>query len=534
MAGNPSAAPARNQAFQRAPSPQIRRAVFDLSHEKKLTFDFGQLIPSLCMEMVPGDSFEMSNDMIVRFQAMLAPLLHQVDATIHYFFVPTRLLWPKIDTTGQNWESFISGGVDGLNAAVAPRWDVGPGHHDIGSLWDYFGLPTWATADSFSTHFNAVANNKSIIPLDFPKRAYNLIWNEFYRDETLESEVDIATSEVLLLRNWTKDYFTSALPWQQRGTAPALPIAGATSAVWTSGHFYNAAPASPAGFSNSTTVDPILNVGNGYAMANAFAMFNANTVDLSTATSMSIADFRLAASIQKWLERNATGGARYTEFLQAQFGVFPRDERLQRPEYVGGAKSPVIFNEVLQTSATNAQPTPAGNMAGHGLSVGRNYVGKYSAVEYGYMIGILSVMPVPAYQDGVPRMFNRVSKYDWYFPDFAQLSEQAVLNQELYLGTDNLNKVTFGYQARYNEYRYERSSVHGLFRTDLSFWHLGRIFGSRPNLNAAFVSLSSAELASLKRVAAVPSQPLLLASVGNNVRAVRPMPELAVPGIDRV
>jgi len=524
------ASPARNGAFQSVPGPRVHRGVFDLSHERKLTLDFGQLIPTMVLEMVPGDHFEISNDLVIRFQAMVAPPMHQVNATIHYFFVPNRLVWPKVDTSGNDWESFITGGVSGTNAAVAPRWNVSSGKHDVGSLWDYMGLPVWSAANDFATAFP-----DAIRPLDFAKRAYNLIWNEYYRDETLQTELNIATAEDVQYRNWTKDFFTSALPWTQRGTSPAFPVSGTTAAVWSGGVFSGVGVAGQIGF-NDAASDNLFHLTNATARANAQGALNANSVSLSAATTFTINDFRLNAVIQRLLERNARGGIRYTEFLQSVHGTHPRDDRLQRPEYVGGMKQPVIFSEVLQTSNTASAPTAAGTMFGHGLTVGRNYIGKYTAVEFGYMIGVLSVMPVPAYQQGIARQWLRTSKYDFFVPEFAGLGEQAVINQELYLAGDSVNQTVFGYQGRYNEYRYERNSVHGLFQTTLNYWHLGRIFSARPALNSAFVQLGAAELTSttLKRIFAVPSQPGLLASVGNAVRAVRPIPEFAEPGLYRI
>jgi len=288
-----------------------------------LTFDFGQLIPSLCMEMVPGDSFEMSNDIIVRFQAMLSPPLHQVDLSVHYFFVPNRLLWPKEDTSGADWESFITGGQDGLNSAVLPRWNVSSGKHSVGSLWDYFGLPTWDTANDFAT-----AYTDAVKPLSFPLLAYNLIWNEYYRDETLQNVIEpLSSNEDILVRNWSKDFFTSALPWQQRGTAPALPVSGYSAALWPDTSFVNSVGSAAVGVA-AASADPRFQSSGAFSNANLKGALQSNVVDLSSATTFDIADFRLAAVIQRWLERNATGGIRYTEFLQGVFGVYPRDERI--------------------------------------------------------------------------------------------------------------------------------------------------------------------------------------------------------------
>ncbi|WNK14788.1 MAG: major capsid protein [Microvirus sp.] len=521
--------PARNNAFQSVAGHKSSRSTFDLSHDRKLTADFGQLIPSMFLEMVPGDTFEISNDLAVRFQPLLAPILHQVDASIHYFFVPTRLCWPKIGTSGDDWETFITGGVSGTNAAVAPRWNVSSGKHDVGSLWDYFGLPTWSAANNFSTQFPDATQ-----PLDFARRSYNLIYNEWYRDETLQSELVIGTSEDVQVSGWTKDFFTSALPWQQRGTAPAFSLGGSTSAIYPGDLALSRADGANLPVFNPNASPSVTVTGAGVGASNIVtkkAVADVNTVSFSAATTFNLNDFRLNTVIQRLLERNARGGVRYTEFLQNVHGCHPRDERLQRPEYIGGVRQPVIVSEVLQTSASNAQPTPQGNMAGHGLSVGRNFAGKYTAVEFGYVIGIFRVMPVPAYQQGIPRAFLRTSKYDFFVPEFVGLGEQAVENQELYLANDAANKTTFGYQGRYNELRYERNTVHGLFQSTLNYWHLGRIFASRPALNGSFISLSATELTSLKRIFVSTSQPGLLCSIGNNVKAIRPLPVLAEPGL---
>ncbi|WNK14752.1 MAG: major capsid protein [Microvirus sp.] len=520
----------KNAAFQVVDSQRVPRAVFDLSHEKKITCDWGQLIPSLCLEMVPGDHFQISNDVVVRCQAMLAPLLHQVDLSIHYFFVPTRLCWPKTDTSGNDWESYISGGVDGLNAAVAPRYNPSGVSklRDVGTLWDHFGLPTDAGTGTFTAAFPG-----AIAPIRFPFTAYALIFNEYYRDETLDNEIDAFSYEVQkpFPRSWAKDFFTSALPWPQRGTAPGVPITGAGSSVYTSA-MVTAGAGVRALQVVDTASDNTIYTQTAAGRTNLLAALNNNSVAMNAA-SFSVNDLRLTSAIQRWMERNARGGVRYTEFLQSQFGVHPRDDRLQRPEYVGGVKQPIIFSEVLQTSATASQPTPAGTMVGHGLSVGRSAAGSYSAVEHGYLLGILSIMPVPAYQQGMDRMWLRSSRYDFYFPEFAGLGEQAVMNQELYVAADGANQTIFGYQGRYNEMRYQRNMVSGLFRSTLQYWHLGRVFASRPALNASFVGLGPAEQDSLKtRVSAVPSQNLFLISCGNVVRAVRPMPDLPVPGLN--
>ena len=480
------------------------RTAFDLSYEKKFTCDMAQLIPVMCDEVVPGDIFQIGAQAVIRFQPLVAPILHEVNMYVHYFFVPYRLLW-------DDWEDFISGGVDGTFADPIPEWE--PTNTAVGSLWDFFGFPTGVDPDG-------------AYPIDFPRRAYNFVWNEYYRDETLQTEVAL-TNETILNRDWEKDYFTSSLPWQQRGTSPALPISGLSSAKWVTGDFVNATPAAASGFSTvaSTPKMQVVN-GSGNAIPNALAFFNKNVVDLSSATTFDIADLRLAFQIQKWMERNARAGARYTEFLRSHFGVSPRDERLQRPEYVGGCKAPVIISEVLQTSSTDAT-SAQGNLAGHGLTVANQYCGKYHAEEFGLIIGIMSVMPRSAYSQGIDRQWLRRTKYDFYFPEFANLSEQAIINAEIYAtGVLADNQNIFGYQGRYDEMRTKNNLIVSQMRSTFDYWHLGRQFSSAPSLNASFVSCVPR-----KDIFAVPTEPGLIVSFGNVVKAIRPLPYMSNPGL---
>lgn len=498
--------------FNRTGGLQPGKSVFDLSYEKKLTCDMGQLIPILCEEMVPGDFFKIGNQSIIRFQPLVAPVLHEINQFVHYFFVPYRLLW-------EDWEDFISGGVLGDDSSVLPRWEPAGGpppvlNNAIGSLWDYFGFPTGI-------------DPQGAYPLDFPRRAYNLVYNEYYRDETLQTEVDL-DNDVILNRNWEKDYLTSALLWQQRGTAPALPISGTTSAVFDSALVNVQTPDTPIGTLNATTPGNLaINSVNG--KANFMLFMNDNTIDLSAATTFDIADLRLAFQIQKWMERNARAGVRYTEFLKAHFGVSPRDDRLQRPEYIGGSKAPVIISEVLQTSSTDAT-TPQGNLAGHGITVSDAYCGKFHADEFGLIIGIMSVMPRTAYQQGINRQWLRRTKYDFYFPEFANLSEQAIENAEVCaLDADASHNVDiFGYQGRYDEMRVKSSMVCGQMRTTYDYWHLGRQFdpANPPELNEDFIKCIPR-----KDIFAVPSEPGLIISFGNVVKAFRPLPLSAEPGL---
>lgn len=497
-----------NKTFRFVAGNRPGRSVFNLSYEKKFTCDMGQLIPVMADEVVPGDIFEMGNETVIRFQPMIAPILHEINVYTHYFFVPYRLLW-------DDWEDFITGGVDGEFTATPPTWEVTgvDGDNAIGSLWDYFGFPTGVVP-------------AGAYPLDFPRRAYNFVFNEFYRDETLVTEVAL-DNEVVLNRAWEKDYFTSSLPFQQRGTAPALPISGTSSAVWDTSSFQTSGPAgSSVSFTSATTGNPVLYNTAANGSTNALDMFNDNVVDLSSATTFNVADLRLAFQIQRWLERNARAGARYTEFLHSHFAVSPRDDRLQRPEYIGGSKAPVVISEVLQTSSTDAT-TPQGNLAGHGITVNRQFAGKYRAQEYGMILGIMSVMPRSAYQQGIDRQWLRRTKYDFYFPEFAHLSEQAIENAEIYAtGVDTENQDIFGYQGRYDEMRVKRNMVAGQMRDTLDYWHLGRQFAAAPALNEDFITCNPS-----KRIFAVQDEPGLVVNFANVIKAIRPLPTLATPGL---
>lgn len=503
--------------FESVKSARPGRSVFDLSYSKLLTCDMGQLIPVMCDEMVPGDLFNVGNEMVIRYQPLVAPILHQVWVFIHTFFVPYRLLWDQ-------WEDFITRGITGNLEPALPTWS--PTSNGIGSLWDYLGFPTGVVPTG-------------ALPLDFPRRAYNLIYNEYYRDETLISEV-AATNETILRRAWAKDYFTSALPWQQRGTAPALPISGSSSAEWSAAIDAMLYPNSLVGGANKqiqngsagaaqSTIE--LADGSNWPSSQDLkarlttAQLNSNTVDLSDASTFDVADLRLAFQLQKWMERNARSGARYVEFLKAQYGTAPTDDRLQRPEYVGGAKVPVIVSEVLQTGETAT--TPQGNMAGHGLVADMSYIGKYHAQEFGLIMSIMSVIPEAMYQQGIDRQWLRRSNWDFYNPSFANLSEQAIERAEIYAsGVEAENRTIFGYQGRYDEMRVKRNMVCGQMRDTFDYWHLGRQFGSAPTLNQAFIECNPD-----KRIFADQADPGLIVSIGNKIKAIRPMPVIAEPGL---
>lgn len=540
-------------SFTRVKALKPPKSVFDLSYEKKFDFDFGQLIPVCCEEMVPGDLFKVGNEIVIRFQPMFAPILQEINCYVHYFFVPTRLIF-------DGWEEFITGGEDGPDfnndsGPVLPRFNpsfssdqdvtdaVGPY-----SLYDYFGFPILSNPDissygSYSYPGRSTSSDSSSYyfrPLAFPWRCVNLIWNEYYRDENMQSERDLDDYTVPL-RNWSKDYFTSSLFAQQRGVAPALPLSGIIPVTFSGpaeipvnalyGNTDGGITPDPndLGYNDSGDVLPIsargrlgsINLNNGSATAD-------------------VSDLRAIFQVQKWMERNMRAGVRYTEFLHSHFSVSPRDDRLQRPEYLGGSKSPIIVSEVIQNSNNSSSGTSTGSgtgsLYGKGITADRNFVCKYHAKEYGYLVGLLSVMPKPTYQQGVDRQWLRKSRWDFYFPEFAHLSEQEVKTEELFAFAGDTssggigNDWKFGYQARFNEMRANKSKVCGSLRDSLDYWHLGRKFDTVPQLNSDFITCDPSR-DDLKRIFQVQNVPGMICNFANIITAVRPIPKFGEPGL---
>lgn len=517
--------------FNQIRANKPRKNVFDLSHEMKLSMDMGKLVPFVCQEVVPGDKFRVNTEIMMRLAPMIAPVMHRVNVFTHYFFVPNRLLW-------NSWEDFITGGKDGTLNPVYPTINLSAaataGLLEVGSLADYFGIPPMASYTG-DTNISAL-----------PFRAYQLIYNEYYRDQNLSDPVDFSLesgnildaeelTDLMFLRNrcWEKDYFTSALPFAQRGGDVNLPLSGGTADVYVdeldSTHspvFRNRTGGTVTGGSptlaQGTTTTVALNDSNNQDLA--YDPDGTLKVDLDEATSVTINDLRRSARLQEWLERNARGGARYIEQILSHFGVKSSDARLQRPEYLGGGKSPVVISEVLQTSSSD-DTTPQANMAGHGIAVGNSHRFARFFEEHGLIIGVLSVLPRTSYQDGIPKYFLKNDKFDFYFPEFAHLGEQEIVNAELYAQSDDPDGV-FGYTPRYAEYKYVPGAVRGDFRASLNFWHLGREFSSTPPLNDEFVTADPS-----KRIFAVQDSGVhsLWLQIYNNIRAIRPMPKFGTP-----
>jgi hypothetical protein len=487
---------------------------FDLSHDVKLSTQMGQLTPILTLECVPGDKFNLGCESLVRFAPLIAPVMHRMDVTMHYFFVPNRILW-------SNWEKFITDANSGIVSPSIDSINLTPTYAQYfptaSKIADYLGVPPPADG-SVSTNINAL-----------PFAAYQAIYNEYYRDQNLQTQVNYKLTDgnnltnradLLALRNraWEHDYFTASLPFAQKGAAVDIPLGSIDGNVEV--YYDNASGTTLNGTPASINVQgqPAADITNDRLYAKT------DGVDIEPTT---INDLRRAYRLQEWLEKNARGGTRYIESILSHFGVRSSDARLQRPEYITGVKTPVVISEVLNTTGEDGG-LPQGNMAGHALSISSGKSGSYYCEEHGYIIGIMSVMPKTAYQQGIPRTFLKNDTLDYYFPSFANIGEQAVEKQELFAYTSTKND-TFGYVPRYAEYKYMPSRVAGEFRTTLDYWHLGRIFATEPNLNSTFIECTPAQTT---RIFAVEdgTDPLYC-HVYNKIQAVRPMPKFGTPTI---
>lgn len=536
-------------AFSMIPKTNIERSSFDRSFGYKTTFNEGLLIPFFCDEVLPGDTFKLKTSVLARLSTPIVPVMDNMFLDMQFFFVPNRLLW-------DHWTNFNGEQRDPTDSTdyLVPTVTSPVGGFATQSIFDYLGLPTGVA-------------NLSVNSL--PLRAYNLIWNEWYRDENLQNSVtvehgdsDNVNNYTLLKRGKRHDYFTSCLPWPQKGSAVTIPLAGDISAKQVSDvtHYsssgtdfaalkYNQfANPNTAGVPNTSfnlSLSDGSTVSNTYLTSSPFRSVDsalllnqsqldnlANLLQITSTTqsSVNVNDLRSAFQIQRLLERDARGGTRYTEILRSHFGVISPDARLQRPEYLGGCSTPVNINPVQQTSATTSV-TPQGNLAAFGYISNTHDDFNHSFVEHGYIIGLMSVRADLTYQQGINRMWSRQSRFDFYWPALAHLGEQAVLNKEIFAQGNDQDDQVFGYQERYAEYRYKPSLITGKLRSSdpqtLDVWHLSQKFTTLPKLNSDFIE----ENPPISRVVAVQSEPHFIGDFYFDLKCIRPMPLYGVPGL---
>lgn len=517
---------------------------FDLGHNHFTTMNMGDLVPISWLECVPGDIFNLDMEMLVRAQPMLAPIMNNLTCDIHAFFVPTRLLWKK-------WEDFCTtieqnsippktfdgtppvwGEMDDVQQESLPVIDT-----KSMSLWDYFGFSRIFKTDAI----------KERRPLDFLRRAYYFIWNEWFRDENLQEPIDYynTISQAILKRAWRKDYFTASYIGRQKGTSPSVPLSGTGSVKWTKPFFTKMASvqetnevfafrgiAGNKGIgmraaqieSGIGTYPTIEQANQGF-----LDFLNDNSFDMSNVGTFDTNDLREMFQIQKFLERLMMAGSRYIEFLQSQFGVSPSDSRLQIPERIGGTSFNIKISEVIATAETelaNGDVNPQGNQSGHGLSISAGSLGTYKAVEFGYIIVLANIQPPSVYVDRIPKEMFRKTLLEQYNPHFVNLSFQATENREIYAqGTDE-DEGIFAYAGRYDEMREKQSYISGDMYDKLDFYLNFRKFTTLPRFNSDFI-----ECKPDNHIFKVQDEPPFLCNFYCDFKALRPLPLVSEPSL---
>lgn len=539
----------KNLFISSTPAPKHAYDAFDLSHEKKLSFKFGQIIPIYWDDIVPGDKFRVNSEVFIRFAPMLAPILHRINVFVHYFWVPYRLCMPKVSDTYADWEGFITGDPESeFTNEELPYMTISNAYKGMfgkGDLPDYFGLPV---IDSGTT----VTQDVDINVLPF--FAYQLIYDNYYRDENLNTKVcgpntnwDIAllggdrsadASEFTLMRQRAleKDYFTGALPTAYNGSASDVELSiDIVDAIGTFQLEHNDTTAPTAGalsiLANRIVQDS--NSDNMHIPQDGGGILDAYTADLE------MYELRRAQALTRALEAEKRGGFRYVEMLLGKWGVISDDYRTAIPQYIGGGKQHVVIQSILNTSQA-LDPTagvndgaggvpvtidPQANMAGQAISVGKTNRFTKRFTEHGIVMGLMSVIPRTAYQDGIDRYWRKADRFDFFDPYLQRIGDQAIDQSEVWYDPTGSDKDdVFGYAPRWSEYKFKNSTVHGDFRDDFDYWHMGRKFSAAPSLNSAFIKPETND-DMYNRIFAVETATVdkLYAQVYNNVRAIRPM-----------
>lgn len=529
--------------FSMVPRAEIPRSSFRIQKTHKTTINAGNLYPIYVDEVLPGDTHSLNMTIFARMSTPIFPVMDNLILDSFFFFVPNRLIW-------DNWVKFM-GEQQNPNSSIAftiPQVVSANGGFVVASMADYFGLPT----------VGQVLGGNSISVNALPFRAYNLIWNQWFRDENLQSSQvettgdgpDTLSDYVIKPRGKRHDYFTSCLPWTQKGgVAVTIPL-GSSAPVKGSTEHLTGAQTATLWRNASDGVTPVnstvvFSTGNQSLRVNTAgaigtpqgAYYPSNLIaDLTTATAATINQLRQSFQIQRLLERDARGGTRYTEIVRSHFGVISPDARLQRTEYLGGGASPVNINPIAQTSATGLTggTSPLGGLSGFGTLLGTNHGFTQSFTEHGYIVGLISVRADLTYQQGIRKMWSRSTRYDFYFPVFAHLGEQAVLNKEIYADGSANDALTFGYQERWAEYRHNPSQITGKFRSTttgtLDAWHLAQKFTALPVLNGSFMFDDPPMERVLAAGVQANDQEFLVDMFFDN-KAARPLPLYSVPGL---